>query len=272
MSIKKIVLIVFLITSLWFGIYFSTDYFSSQDQISPSININTNIPKTTVRKSFIAQNSWQHHEFKTTITISTWRVVAWIDANPNAPYRWVTVTENWETYKVANITWYLYSYIYDDLGIKITTPPNYEPYFSNKTNTPIIKRIDNILYPASAESWDGSILEYLAIFSKDTKTSLEQEIINKHFPSWCTLVTWTIPNNETTPPFSSMQWWKIVYIASQDWNLASNWEIFDKEFPENMLSISFVMDPKRPNKYYKIATSDGCAPGPCTIFGNIEFF
>lgn len=271
MSIKKVILVVLLIILLWFGTYFSIDYFSSQDQNPPSTSINTNIPKTTARESFIAQNSWQYHEAKTTVTISTWRVVAWINADPNAPYVWVTVTENWETYKVADITWYLYSYIYDDLGIKITTPTNYEPYFSNKTNNPILKRIDNILYPASAELWNGSILEYLAIFSKDKKTSLEQEVMNKHIPSWCTLITGSIPNDETTPPFASMQWWEIIHIASQDWNLASNWDIFDKEFPENMLSISFVMNPKKPNRYYKISHGD-CAPGPCTIFGNIEFF
>jgi hypothetical protein len=38
------------------------------------------------------------------------------------------------------------------------------------------------------------------------------------------------------------------------------------------MPVIFVMDPKHPERYYKLWVSDWCAPGPCTLFGNIEFF
>ena len=68
-----------------------------------------------------------------------------------------------------------------------------------------------------------------------------------------------------------MKGFDIIYITALDGNLASNGEVFDLEFPENTLSIAFVMDPQHPEKYYKFSYGD-CAPGPCSVFDSIEFF
>jgi hypothetical protein len=160
------------------------------------------------------------------------------------------------------VSWYLYSYTYEDLWIKITTPPLYSPYFFEKTEKNIIGKYKNILY--NADWW----YDYLAVFEKDPNISLEEEIIEKHLSEWCTIQTGIL--NNTHWLFSSMEWFYIVYIASEDWNLSSNWEIFDKAFPENYLNIAFVMNPNKPEKYYKFSYGD-CAPGPCSIFWTIEF-
>lgn len=109
----------------------------------------------------------------------------------------------------------------------------------------------------------------MEVFFKNSHISLEEEIKNKHLSKWCKIETGIL--NKEYWIFSSMKWFYIVYITSEDWNLASNWEIFDKEFPDNPFSIAFVMDPKRPDKYYKFSYGD-CAPGPCSVFGKIEFF
>jgi hypothetical protein len=60
-------------------------------------------------------------------------------------------------------------------------------------------------------------------------------------------------------------------IALSDTSHETNNCIQDKEFPKNTSNIIFLMDPKKPNIYYKISFSSDCAPGPCSIFGEIEF-
>ena len=48
--------------------------------------------------------------------------------------------------------------------------------------------------------------------------------------------------------------------------------IFDKQYPKNKRLVQFYMNPKHPEKYYKVSFGTDCAPGPCTIFGRVEFF
>ena len=199
----------------------------------------------------------------TKITIWTGLILAefWTQVK-NELSRSATDEEKENGRKESIVSWYLYTYNFEDLWIQITTPALYDPYFFEQTEKTIIKRKDTMIYNPNQE------YDYLAVFSKDPNISLEEEIISKHLSKWCAIQTGILTKESWF--FSSMKWFYIVYITSADWNLASNWEIFDKEFPDNPLSISFVMDPNKPEKYYKFSYGD-CAPGPCSIFGNIEF-
>ena len=225
------------------------------------------IEQTKTIERILPPNTGTYQEPKIIIWEATWIILAEINSKVQNEVSYTSTEEekqNWR--KESVVSWYVYTYIYEDLWIKITTPPLYEPYFYKKPDWLILKRKGNIIYL----SWTPNIMpDYMEVFYKDPKVSLEDEIKQKHLPEWCTIQTGVI--EKTNWLFSSMEWFNIIYIASKDWNLASNWEIFDKEFPLNRLSISFVMDPQYPEKYYKFSYGD-CAPGPCSIFGKIEFF
>lgn len=223
----------------------------------------TEIQNKEVKFSDIFSDSENYWTSDVKITIWTGLILAefWTQVD-NEISRTASNEEKENGRKESIVSWYLYSYIYKDLWIKITTPPLYSPYFFEKTEKNIIRRYKNIIYNADQK------YDYLAVFEKDPNISLEEEIIVKHLPEWCTIQTGILNNIHWL--FSSMEWFYIVYIASEDWNLASNWEIFDKEFPENPLSISFVINLNKPKKYYKFSYSD-CAPGPCSIFWTLTF-
>lgn len=205
------------------------------------------------------------------ITTSIWTglLVKWLngDDTPGKTYERIkNISEYNEEYYTTIVTGYLYTYTYQDLWIKITTPPLYEPYFSTKTDSPIFTRYKNIIYNTQSSIiwWD-----YMEVFFKNPETSFEDEIRKKHLSLECDILTGTL--DYTDGLFASMQWFLVIYITALDGNLASNWEIFDKQFPENTFSIAFVMDPSHPEKYYKFSYGD-CAPGPCSVFDSIEFF
>lgn len=164
-------------------------------------------------------------------------------------------------WKISKVRGYVYTYLYKDLWLEITTSPLYEPYFYELSTWLILKRNGNVIYL----SWTlNNTPDYIEVFYKDIKAPFEDEIINKHLPKWATIETGILEQNNWL--FSSMQWFHVVYIQSPD----EKWMSFDKQFPQNRLHILFVMDPKVPNKYYKFSVSD-CAPGPCSIFGKIRF-
>lgn len=169
-------------------------------------------------------------------------------------------------YESATVTGYLYEYLYKDLGIKITTPANYEPYFSTLTQEPLFKRYYNIIYNAKDPDIDA---DFIAVYVKDPKVSLQEEVMKKHLPEWCdsvaSMILWKLEANRP-----SMVWFQAVFTENSDHN--NDTCKMDKQFPNRRMPVEFVMDPKHPEKYYKIGMSDWCAPGPCSIFGNIEFF
>lgn len=167
--------------------------------------------------------------------------------------------------KTSYITWYGYSYRYDDLWLKIEIAWWYGDYSYKKTTWEILKKVNNIIYYGdSPKSWD-----YIEVFYKNPKSSFETEVIRKHLSKWCSILTGIF--NRLDALYPTMQWFEFIHITSLDGNLASNGEIFDKQFPNNGSFITFFIDPKKPDKYYKLSHND-CAPGPCSIFGNIEFF
>ena len=172
--------------------------------------------------------------------------------------------KNW--WKRSTVSWYIYTYTYEDLWLRITTSALYSPYFYEKSEWLILKRNGNIIYLSGTTN---VVPDYIEVFYKNSQTSFEEEIKKNHLSTWCAIQTGIFDKNSAFYP--SMIGFEYILIASADGNLAPNWKIFDKQFPENILNISFVMDPKKPNKYYKFSHGD-CAPGPCTIFGNIEFF
>ncbi len=172
--------------------------------------------------------------------------------------------ENWR--KKSVVSWYLYTYTYKDLWIKVTTPPLYEPYFFEKTNESIYARYKNMIYPS--RRWNTWWWDYIAVFEKNSQTPLSQEITNNHLGTWCKIETGIF--DKKTTHYESMIGFDVVYIIDKDSQTACS--VYDTQFPQREMPLVFVMNPDKPEKYYKLAIGDGCAPGPCTIFWTIEFF
>lgn len=167
--------------------------------------------------------------------------------------------------KESVISWYIYTYIYKDLWLKISTSPLYPPYFFEKESWLIFKRKGNIIYSIwSSDEW----AEYIQVLTKDPNIYFYDQIKKKHLPTGCKidLFTWYnynfLSNNN-----------KMVSIIFSDISFPENTCIaHDTSFPKNPLFIVFFYNPKNPSIYYKISFGDACAPGPCSIFWNIEFF
>lgn len=200
------------------------------------------------------------------ITTWTWTMLAEFDSKIKNEISWTASEEekqNWR--KESVVSGYIYTYMYEDLWIKITTPPLYEPYFSEKTETLIFQRKQNMIY--NANFWSEIWWDYIWIFTKDPTTSLEDEIKKEHLAQWCKISTWTL--DKYTANYTSMIGFEIIYFEDIDQKTKCS---MDKQFPQREMPLVFVMNPNQPGKYYKLATSDWCAPGPCSIFWDIEFF
>lgn len=180
-------------------------------------------------------------------------------------WTWLAMVESWDERETIVQSWYIYTSTYKDLWLKISTTLLYQPYFYEKSEEIIIQRNGNILYADPLKKWIISP-DYIEVFFKDPKKTFEAEIKEKHLPIWCTIETWILDYNL---PFSKhIKWFLFISIE----NISSDVECkADKQFPSNYLSISFYMNPKKPDRYYKISYGN-CAPGPCSIFGDIVFF
>lgn len=217
-------------------------------------------------ETVLPPDTWTYPQPTIHIKTGTWMVIGWIDADLNWDYEWFTLTEDWNNYKAAIITWYIYTYTYKDLWIKVTTPPLYEPYFFEKTNESIYARYKNMIYPS--RQWNTWWWDYIAVFEKNSQTPLSQEITNNHLGTWCKIETGIF--DKKTTHYESMIGFDVVYIIDKDSQTACS--VYDTQFPQREMPLVFVMNPDKPEKYYKLAIGDGCAPGPCTIFWTIEFF
>lgn len=194
----------------------------------------------------------------------TWTILAEFGSKiKNEVSRTATEEDKQNGRKWSIVSWYLYTYTYKDLWIKITSSVLYEPYFSQKTDWIIFKRYKNIIYNARWPVWG----DHIAVFTKNPQTALVQEIEKNHLGTWCKIETGVF--DKQTAHYGSMIGFVFAYIQNKDRQTTCTYDI---QFPQREMPLVFVMNPKKPNKYYKIATSDGCAPGPCSIFGNIEFF
>lgn len=196
------------------------------------------------------------------IQAATWTILAESNNGIVTGEYWYYIDkESWR--KFSYINGYKYYYIYKDLWIKIETSRGYDDYSYQRYTWNILNRDQNIIYNAKWPiRWD-----YIEVFDKNPNVSLEQEVINKHLVVWCKTSTW-IFDKETTY-YDSMIGFDVVYLDSVD--LEKNCQT-DKQFPEHEMPVVFVMNPKHPEHYYKLWMSDWCAPWPCSIFGDIEFF
>lgn len=169
---------------------------------------------------------------------------------------------NW-TFRFSHVSGYGYTYIYKDLGIQIDIMRWYAAYFYAIPTDTIFARHDTLIYHRQSED---TFAEYIQVLYKDPTISFYEQIQNNHLPSWCKMeiFTWIDLTFLETKEF--------IAASFSDTSLVKNTCIQDKDFPTNEANIIFLMDPKHTEKYYKISFGCCCAPGPCTIFGNIEFF
>lgn len=262
---------------------FSQQAQSSEEQQQNIIEAENTKILTTLRQEREAikvKDNSKYPQAKVVVRIGMGVVVAWLNADPNASYKRVEAEENWIKYMKATITWYLYTHTYQDLWIKITTPPLYEPYFFEKTNKPILIRNGNVVYLPSSKDWTITY-HYLEVFFKDPSLSLKDAIEKEHLWTWC--IAYNLKENWYD--FAKDSWfkehkWKWVdtnnffSITWPGWSLGSDIACRpDKQFSANLWpSILFVQSKYHKDRYYKVSMPDGCAPGPCSIFGNIEFF
>ncbi len=205
------------------------------------------------------ETKWTN-EPKIIIQQTTWEILA--ENNTNIvtwEYGYYIDKESWR--KFSYIHWYKYFYIYDSLWIKIETSWWYDTYSYQKATWLILKKYKNIVYNAKWHIWN----DYIEVLYKNPEIPLIKEIQDKHLASWCNLSTGIF--DKESAYFPSMIGFTVIYIEPIDYNYSC-----DKQFPDHTTPIIFIMDTKHPDKYYKLAILDWCAPWPCTIFWNIEFF
>lgn len=109
--------------------------------------------------------------------------------------------------------------------------------------------------------------DYFALDTKDPTVSLLKTIAQLNTAETCTLLTGVL--DATTAYYDSMIGFDVIYVEDKYPDVKCT---LDTMFSQRIMPIVFVMDPKHPATYYTLAMNDACAPGPCTIFGNITFF
>lgn len=177
---------------------------------------------------------------------------------PGDPQTQITVTcwpmYYWETY----ITWYIYTSVQPDLGLRITSPKWYDTFYV-KSETPIFVR-----------NWDkiSHGQEYIRVYEKSANESLfdvVEKSLNKgcfaqpREYEWQNKIYWNIYNN------------MIYEVVDKDWNIW--WDcIADNESKEQDYTLVRYFESLDRTKYYKLVFTDWCAPGPCSMFGEVEVF
>ena len=93
----------------------------------------------------------------------TWSVLYDRDKVASGEYDY-TLDPELPNRKISKVRWYVYTHIYQDLWLKITTASLYEPYFYQFSSWIILKRIGNSIYL----SWTSvRTPDYIEAFSKD---------------------------------------------------------------------------------------------------------
>ena len=163
------------------------------------------------------------------------------------------------------VTWYIYTSVYPDLWIRVTTPKWYNSFYK-KSETPIFVRDWNkISYSNDAE--------YIKVYEKSEDESLLDIINAKHLNTNCSahkrlyedlgnkIVFWAL--NETIYDIHNEdEFWRIFYEEC----------VADDEATEPDYRIVRYFESPDKTKYYKMVFTDWCAPGPCSMFGTIELF
>jgi len=184
------------------------------------------------------QPEWMPWDPQTQITVSCWPVYYW------------------ETY----ITWYIYTSVYPDLWLRITSPKWYDTFYV-KSETPIFVRDWNKI------SHGG---EYIEVFEKSENESLE-DIIKKQLKNWCTVqndIDYTQQTKVTIPYY---EWIKIYNIVDGDTNPYIPKDCIDGVW-DDMWPLVRFFETQDKTRYYKLVFTDWCAPWPCSIFDEVEIF
>lgn len=171
-------------------------------------------------------------------------------------------------------TWYVYATEYPDLWVRITTPAWWRSFeedsiFNNKSDKPIFVRNWNRI--SYIQNWEE--MEYLQVFEKSKNESLEEIITSKHLNEWCKLgkdiINYFHQNIIVVPGL----WTEIYEPIWMSWG-SREWCIPDDENKTgiNDYRIPWYFESPDKTKYYKLVFTDWCAPGPCSMFGEVEVF
>ncbi len=166
------------------------------------------------------------------------------------------------------ITWYIYTTTYPDLWLRISTPAgldllgwwdvlNNNSIFNNKSEKPIFTRESNkISYK------DEYIEAHEKLESESLKDIIEEEYMNSENPN-CYVFEYNYYHQyKIFAPYP----WTIIYGV---WTHSLENEECIKGGEYSMTR--FFESPDK-TKYYKWDFGDWCAPGPCSIFWEIELF
>jgi hypothetical protein len=229
---------------------------------------------------YMPEDTWSYTPPKITIQTSTWTIIAGLNETVQNEISSSTTKEerdNWR--KVSVVSGYVFTYIYEDLWLKITTPALYEPFFYKIPKTPILNRYKNmIFFSENIRIW----WEYIEMFKKDPVVPLKTMIEKHHLWSGC--IAYNRLDDDPSYDFKKntrfQSHWRIGVDTKQFFNITWPWGSLwsdveckpDKEYPDSYWLILFVQPVAHKDRYYKISMWDACAPGPCSIFGRIEFF
>ena len=160
-------------------------------------------------------------------------------------------------------TWYLYEYTWPNLWIKITTPADYEPYFSNLAKESFLflswNKIITNLRPIEMS-------DKVEVYRKQANESLKSVIERKHTQwTWC----WVF---EINTGFKLVTWANEAYYVfrvHEDNPDVINC-ITDPEFWTHDFPIAYYQSPSDPTRYYKIVPNE--CWGDCRFIWKVELF
>lgn len=160
----------------------------------------------------------------------------------------------WETI----ITWYIYTSVQPDLGLRITSPKWYDTFYV-KSETPIFVR-----------NWDkiSHGQEYIRVYEKSADESLF-DIVESNLNKGC--FAWPVDFEWQNKVYGNIYNNMIYQIVDKEWNIW--WDcIADNESKEQDYTLVRYFESLDRTKYYKLVFTDGCAPWPCSMFDEVEVF
>ena len=179
---------------------------------------------------------WMPWDPQTQITVSCWPM-----------YYWETI-----------ITWYIYTSVQPDLGLRITSPKWYDTFYV-KSETPIFVRDWNKI-----SHWQ----EYIRVYKKSTNESLF-DIVESNLNKGC--FASPVEFEWQNKIYGNINNKMIYQIVDKEWNIW--WDcIADNESKEQNHTLVRYFESLDKTKYYKLVFTDGCAPWPCSMFGTVEVF
>ena len=163
-------------------------------------------------------------------------------------------------YWSAYITWYIYTSVYPDLWLRITTPAWYDTFYV-KSESPIFVR-----------NWDkiSHGQEYIRVYEKSANESLF-DVVEKSLNKGCFAQPIEFENEWQNKVYGNIYNNMIYEVVDKDWNIW--WDcIADNESKEQDYTLVRYFESLDKTKYYKMVFTDWCAPGPCSIFDDVEIF